>query len=150
MIIFSYHVILNVHVNLTLYGHKLLSLCKKLNLYITNSRVGADKGVGDKPYKDVSVVDYLILSSKLFPFVKEFKIEDFEQLYSDCHCLILFVFYASWPPFTTNESTGDSNTEMYMKWDSNRKLYFVNCVNWFWKYRYSWWNLTRWYWWNCK
>lgn len=108
-----------------------MSLCKKLNLYITNSRVGADKGVGAKTCKDVSVVDYLIMSSKLFPFVKELKIEDFEQLYSDCHCLIHFVVHASSPSFTTNESTGDSNTEMYMKWDSNKKLdrYIDRCVN---------------------
>ena len=105
-----------------------MSLCKKLNLYIANSRVGADKGVDAKTCKDVSVVDYLIMSSKLFPFVKEFKIKDYEQLYSDCHYLIHSVVHAWSPSFTTNESTGDSNTEMYMKWNSNRKLDFVNCV----------------------
>jgi hypothetical protein len=68
------------------------------------------------------------MSSKLFPFVKEFKIKDYEQLYSDCHYLIHSVVHAWSPSFTTNESTGDSNTEMYMKWNSNRKLDFVNCV----------------------
>ena len=30
------------------YGHKLLNLCKKTNIYIANSRVGEDKGVGEK------------------------------------------------------------------------------------------------------
>jgi hypothetical protein len=45
-----------------------------------------------------------------------------------CKGLTHFVVHASTPPFTTNESTGDSNTEMYMKWNSNRKLDFVNCV----------------------
>jgi hypothetical protein len=74
-----------------------MSLCKTLNLYIANSRVGVDKGVGAKTCKDVSVVDYLILSSKLFPFVKEFKIEDFEQLYSDCHVLFTLLFMLQHP-----------------------------------------------------
>ena len=28
------------------YGHKLLNICKKLNLYIANSRIGKDRGIG--------------------------------------------------------------------------------------------------------
>ena len=30
------------------YGHKLLSICKKMNIYIVNSRVGTDRGIGKK------------------------------------------------------------------------------------------------------
>lgn len=33
------------------YGFKLLNLCKKLNLYIANSRVGFDRGIGKKLVK---------------------------------------------------------------------------------------------------
>ena len=55
------------------------------NKYIANSRVGDDNGIGEKTCKDKSVVDYLLLSSQLFPLIKQFKIEDFIPLYSDCH-----------------------------------------------------------------
>ncbi|CAG2257605.1 unnamed protein product [Mytilus edulis] len=47
------------------YGYKLLNCCKKLNMYIANSRIGVDKGVGKTTCKNTSVVDYLLLSSKL-------------------------------------------------------------------------------------
>ncbi|CAG2201848.1 unnamed protein product [Mytilus edulis] len=47
------------------YGYKLLNCCKKINMYIDNSRIGVDKGVGKTTCKNTSVVDYLLLSSKL-------------------------------------------------------------------------------------
>ena len=59
------------------YGHKLLGLCKKTNIYIANSRVDDDKGVGSKTCKDTSVVDCLVMSSQLFPLIKEFTIDVF-------------------------------------------------------------------------
>jgi len=35
------------------YGHKLLNLCKKMNIHcIANSRVGDDNGIGEKTCKD--------------------------------------------------------------------------------------------------
>ena len=42
-----------------------------------------------------SVVDYLIMSSKLFPLIVKFEIDDFLPLYSDCHCAIRFEFKAN-------------------------------------------------------
>ena len=73
----------------------MLNFCKKLNVYIANSRVGEDLGKGEKTCKDTSVVDYLLLSSSLFLIIQEFKIEEFEQLYSDCHYMIHVVFQGS-------------------------------------------------------
>ncbi|CAC5413300.1 unnamed protein product [Mytilus coruscus] len=63
------------------YGHRLLNLCKKLNIYSVNSRVSNDKGVGARTCKDISVVDYLILSSQLFPLLKKIAIAEFERYF---------------------------------------------------------------------
>ncbi|CAG2217089.1 unnamed protein product [Mytilus edulis] len=72
------------------YGHRLLELCRKNNLYIANSRVGSDKDIGEKTCNDSSVVDYLIISSMLFPMIFYFEIDDFIPLYSDgMHLCIL-------------------------------------------------------------
>ena len=78
----------------------------------------------------MSVVDYLLLSSKLFPFVDNFKIDPFIPLYSDCHCLIDFVLKADFRPCDNNNATqGDKTTQAYRKWDSNKKIQFVNHVH---------------------
>ena len=95
---FDYNVLTNVGVPLqrntecrcrpNVYGHRLISLCKRLNLYIANSRLGKDKFVGRKTCNNVSVVDYLLLSSSLFTHVHNFEVEPFNPLYSDVHCNI--------------------------------------------------------------
>ena len=51
------------------YGQRLESM-QKLNIYIVNSRVGEDKAEGARTCKDISVVDFIILSSQLFPLLK--------------------------------------------------------------------------------
>ena len=48
------------------YGNLLLNLCKVLDVYIVNERVGADKGVGKDTCKDVNLVDYAIASPQIF------------------------------------------------------------------------------------
>ena len=108
------------------YGHKLLNLCKKLNIYIANSRVGDDKGVGYKTCKDISVVDYLLLSSKLFPLVETFRIEDFVPLYSDCHCMIKFSFRSV--VTNTRETVADDNSQSFVKWCAEKKSDYANRI----------------------
>ncbi|CAC5377297.1 unnamed protein product [Mytilus coruscus] len=110
------------------YGHRLLNLCKKINIYIVNSRVGDDKGVGARTFKDISVVDYLILSSQLFPLLQKFAIAEFEPLFSDCHSALCFEFQASLLPHTRGK-LGDLNdtNQTFVKWNSNRSSEFVNC-----------------------
>lgn len=72
------------------YGHKLLEVCKRNTLYIANSRIGSDANIGERTYKDATVVDYLILSSNLFSLITNFEIDEFVPLYSDCHCCLHF------------------------------------------------------------
>ena len=67
------------------YGNLLLNFCKGNSLFIVNSRVGEDKGLGSFTCKNSSVVDYCIVSLELLKFFKEFKILEFCNLYSDVH-----------------------------------------------------------------
>ncbi|CAG2213504.1 unnamed protein product [Mytilus edulis] len=80
------------------YGHRLLELCKKMNIYIANSRIGNDKTVGKITCNDVSVVDYLILSSDLFQMTKNFEVEEFNPILSDVHCNLKFTLESQ--PYT--------------------------------------------------
>lgn len=54
------------------HGSKLLSMCKNNNVFICNGRAGDDKGVGRVTSNQTSLIDYLILSPDLFPFVPKF------------------------------------------------------------------------------
>jgi hypothetical protein len=67
------------------YGNRLLSLCKALNMYIMNGRVGEDKDIGKVTCKDASLIDYVISSPQLFECVKSFKVLPFDLMLSDTH-----------------------------------------------------------------
>lgn len=72
------------------YGRKLIELCKRCSLFIANGRIFQDKGIGITTCKDVSVVDYLIMSPESFELVTDFEICDFNPLFSDVHKAIHF------------------------------------------------------------
>ena len=67
------------------YGHQLLDICRKNNIYIVNGRKGNDKLIGECTCHNTSVVDYFISSSKLFSYIVEFEIKEFSPLFSDVH-----------------------------------------------------------------
>ncbi|CAC5425315.1 unnamed protein product [Mytilus coruscus] len=98
-------------------------------LYIDHKGVGDDKGVGARTCKDISVVDYLILSSQLFPLLKKFAIAEFELLFSDCHSVLCFEFQASLLTHIRGklDDLNDTN-QTFVKWNSNRSSEFVNCI----------------------
>ena len=110
------------------YGHKLLELCKRNNLYIANSRIGLDKNVGERTCSDSSVVDYLILSSKLFPFIDSFRVEEFVSLFSDCHSFIKFSI------LIVNDShsqydKGEKREHAKKRWNDEKREQFVTLVH---------------------
>jgi hypothetical protein len=70
------------------FGRKLLEMCKSNNLCIANSRIDKDKNISKKTCNDLSVVDYLILSSNLFSVIKKFDVLDYDPLFSDVHCAL--------------------------------------------------------------
>ena len=75
---------------INVYGNKLLQLCKNNCLYIANGRIGNDKNMGKVTSKETSLVDYLIVSGDLFPYITEFEVIDFDSLFSDIHCRLQF------------------------------------------------------------
>ena len=110
------------------YGHKLLDLCKKNNLYIANSRTGLDKNIGAQTCKELSVIDYLILSSNFFPFVNDLHINDFVPLFSDCHNLIDFSLDVSLEKESEVNNTVDSNN-VFFKWKSEKQNEYINYIH---------------------
>ena len=50
---------------------------------------GSDASIGKCTCKNVSVVDYALVSSDLFPLISDFAVLGFCELYSDVHCPIV-------------------------------------------------------------
>ena len=92
---------------------------KKLNLYIANSRVGLDRGIGKRIWKNRSVIDYFISSSGLFPFIQEFDINDFNPILSDIHNSV---------HISLKTCLQKQNTKS-VKWNDNKRDDFVNMVH---------------------
>ena len=64
------------------YGYKFIDFCKKNNLYIGNGRLpGKDFMVGEKTCKNVSLIDYVLVSSHVFPLFKTFCASEFNSLF---------------------------------------------------------------------
>lgn len=68
------------------WGWRLIELCKNFNLAVVNGRTGADYRIGKHTCNNISVVDYFILSRKLFNRIKGFDILNFNKKLSDVHC----------------------------------------------------------------
>lgn len=101
---------------------------KKLNLYIANSRVGLDRGIGKRTCKNKSVIDYFISSSSLFPFIQEFDINDFNPILSDIHNSIHISLKACLQKQNTKHTTATQQTKS-VKWNDNKRDDFVNMVH---------------------
>ncbi|CAC5413866.1 unnamed protein product [Mytilus coruscus] len=79
------------------YGKRLLELCRSLELFLANGRVGSDRGIGHSTC-NYSVIDYAIVSPTLFRAVTDFNVLPFDPVPSDVHnhiCLQLFSNIAS-------------------------------------------------------
>ena len=70
-------------------GSKMLDFCKTADVVIVDGRAGLDASIGRCTCKNVSVVDYALVSSNLFSFIGVFAVLDFCELYSDIHCPIV-------------------------------------------------------------
>ena len=70
----------------------LIDLCKSLDLIIVNGRIGKDKEIGEFTFESTlgsSTIDYAIISSNLFPYISNFKVDILDQSLSDFHCPII-------------------------------------------------------------
>ncbi|CAC5359853.1 unnamed protein product [Mytilus coruscus] len=66
------------------YGKKLLELCRSLELFFVNGRVGNDRGIGLTTCNN-SVMDYAIVSPNLFRSIVDFNVLIFDPILSDIH-----------------------------------------------------------------
>ena len=64
-------------------GYRLIELCKNNNLTILNGRFGQDKNVGNYTFRDTSVIDYILSSSKSLKIRSDFNITMFDLLLLD-------------------------------------------------------------------
>ena len=87
----------------------LTDLCKNNNLFIVNGRVGKDKGVGRKTFRETSTIDYTICTADCFTFLTQFEVIELDPIFSDGHCLL------SWS-LNINLTTDDAN-------ENSSKLY---------------------------
>ena len=85
------------------YGRQLSELCRSCDIYIANGRLGLDRLLGSKTCKGTSVVDYVILSPSLFPYISEFEVLPFDPMTSDAHCGLHF-------SLTCNDMNGEQHT----------------------------------------
>lgn len=70
-------------------GFRLIEICKNNNLSILNGRFGHDKNKGAMTFRNVSVIDYAIVSMKCFELLHDFQINDVDRIFSDGHSFLL-------------------------------------------------------------
>ena len=91
-----------------------------MNIYIGNSRLnGNGKTVEKKTCKDVSLVDYFLLSSDVFSAIKYFDILDYNPLFSDVHCGL------SVNKNTTTQDIGQGSNPIHIKWNAAKQSEFA-------------------------
>ena len=73
-------------------GYWLIDTCKNNNLFITNGRVGKDKGVGYKTFRGTSTSDYTVCTANCFEFLTQFEVIDLDPIFSDGHALLSWSF----------------------------------------------------------
>jgi hypothetical protein len=74
-----------------------------------------------KTCNDLSVVDYLILSSNLSSVIKNFDVLDYDPLFSDVHCALQFSFSVD----ICLLSAENRNISQPVNWDNCKKDEFV-------------------------
>ena len=109
-------------------GTWLTDVCKNNNLFIVNGRVGKDKGVGRRTFKDISMIDYTLCTADCFTFLKHFEVIELDSIFSDGHALL------SWS-LDVKHSTCDRQyptpnlTNPRIKWSESKRDMFVSHID---------------------
>ena len=77
-----------------------------------------------KTCNDLSLVDYLILSSNLYSVIKNFDVLDYDPSFSDVHCALQFSFSVD----ICLLSTEYTNISPPVKWYNSKKEEFVEYI----------------------
>lgn len=108
------------------YGQTLIDMCKRCSLYVANGRLCDDKNIGKTTCKNVSIVDYLLLSSDLFTFVNDFCVLDYDPMFSDVHNRIHFTF-----SFQVEKQVNPQNDNInsFVKWKVEKTDQFQRAIS---------------------
>ena len=111
------------------YGRRLLELCKSCDLFIANGRLGLDRFLGGKTCKCTTVVDYVILSPSLFPFISEFEILPFDPMTSDAHNGLHFSLICNEIEFKQPDSYDQPVSVTRSTWNGVESASFVQSLD---------------------
>ena len=114
------------------YGKKLVEVCKNNNVVIFNGRIGDDMGTGNYTTTYSTTIDYVIGTSNIVKYVKNFNVLDFEPLFSDVHCGLQTVLEFSYVKRQTWRKSSEMEETPSAKpgnWRNERKEVYVGHVN---------------------
>ena len=84
-------------------GKALIKLCQAVDLKIVNGRLGDDEGMGnltyfekndDKEFVGIGTLDYCLANAMMWPLIKNFEVDTFDNMLSDKHAPILVTIEA--------------------------------------------------------
>ena len=107
-------------------GNLLSEVCKSNNLFILNGRCGNDKGKDAFTFKNISVIDYTVVSAQALKFIENFDITELDCLYSDGHCLLSTDLTFKKMHRNKIDSNGVNEQMQYVpKWNNDKNRNFL-------------------------
>ena len=108
------------------YGRSMIDFCKNINVFILNSRLSDEQLRPKLTCKDSSTVDYFIASATIFEFIKDFKVNEFSNLYSDAHCSIALSLNVQLGAYEKPvKAVSHDQPKMPKLWDANNTELFL-------------------------
>lgn len=109
-------------------GYWLIDMCKNNNLFITNGRVGKDKGVGHKTFRGTSTIDYTVCTANCFEFLTQFEVIDLDPIFSDGHALLSWSFKTNKDSYPT-QGTNQDATVYKCRWSEKNADLFIQGID---------------------
>ena len=115
-------------------GYSLIDFCISQRMLVVNGRMGNDATIGKLTCKNASVVDYMVATPSLFPFINEFEVEDFDECLSDIHSVIKMTMLTNIVECGQRELQSTHNnckTDMplFPVWKSTESNSYLNEIN---------------------
>ena len=109
-----------------------MELCKNHLLCIFNGRAGEDRCIGSATTTKYALIDYVIGSPYLLSKVKIFKVNHFDPLFSDIHCLVEWCVSSNKNISTKinrKSSTSEESQNITTFWDPNKSNDFLSNID---------------------
>ena len=111
------------------HGRNLIALCNDFSFGILNGRFGNDKNVGQFTCMKTigsSVVDYIIVSTSLFPFILDFYVDSYDSCMSDVHLPLVATIKIENELIKTNDYVGPKYETLKFRstWENEKKKDF--------------------------